>query len=76
MPNKSTRPDALKGPSKRIGYKACWFPPDSKIKELVSTLARLIEADMPIKGVKCEEHAAVTSAVEEAIARRQRKAAP
>jgi len=53
--------------TKRI---AVWFPEDTEILDKLETLTKLYESEMPIRGVKIFQYAAIIAAVEEAIMRR------
>ena len=56
--------------STKSGRIAIWFPEDTEIVDKVATLTKIYESEMPIKGVKIFQYAAIVAAVEEAIMRR------
>ena len=56
--------------STKSGRIAIWFPEDTEIVDKVATLTKIYESEMPIKGVKIFQYAAIVAAVEECIMRR------
>ena len=56
--------------STKSGRIAIWFPEDTEIVDKVETLTKIFESEMPIRGVKIFQYAAIVAAVEECIMRR------